>query len=68
MEVPGTCQVCHTVGAMRTCKLCGRLVCQAHFRHDVGSCTICKPQPISGEDAERTKLPPLPPDAGGRYT
>lgn len=69
MEVPGTCQLCQKVGRVRTCKLCGLLVCNEHYVESAGACTRCVPRGKghSLED-EPKNLPDLPEDAGDRLT
>ncbi len=69
MEVPGTCQLCQKVGSVRTCKLCGLLVCSGHFVSDAGACTRCMPsRGGTAQEDEPKNLPPLPDDAGDRLT
>lgn len=69
MELPGTCQLCQTVGQMHTCKLCGLLVCKSHYHSDAGACSRCmQTSPGHSREGEPGNLPPLPDDAGQRKT
>ncbi len=42
MDLIGLCSICGKPGAMNTCSLCGRLVCNTCFDHSHGVCTACK--------------------------
>ncbi|MCJ7697213.1 MAG: orotate phosphoribosyltransferase [Thermoplasmata archaeon] len=41
-DVVGLCSVCGRPGAMFTCHLCGRLVCERCYDHRHSICIECK--------------------------
>lgn len=42
MDLMGLCNVCGKPGAMHTCSLCGRNVCNSCFDHMHRVCCACK--------------------------
>jgi len=42
MDIMGLCSICGKPGAMYTCSLCGRVVCNNCFDIKNGVCSICK--------------------------
>ena len=41
MDLMGLCSICGKPGAMNTCNLCGRLVCNNCFDHQNHVCIRC---------------------------
>lgn len=70
MEVTGVCAHCGAHGIVKTCTLCGQLVCRQHFDAPTGACVVCARRPGGRSDPkeEPANLPEVPDDAGGRYT
>ncbi|HLC87337.1 MAG TPA: hypothetical protein VJH65_03630 [Candidatus Nanoarchaeia archaeon] len=46
MEVKKQCMLCDKL-ASQSCKLCGRLVCNNHYKSSKGICSKCKEGPIA---------------------
>ena len=42
MDLMGLCSICGKPGAMQTCRLCGRTVCNTCFDTANGVCLNCK--------------------------
>lgn len=42
MDLMGLCNICGKPGAMHTCILCGRMVCNTCFDTNHGACLSCK--------------------------
>lgn len=42
MDLMGLCSICGKPGAMHTCNLCGKLVCDTCFDMAFGVCHSCK--------------------------
>ena len=51
------CAVCETAAAGRTCALCGRAVCDAHFESDHGCCADCLDGPTGAGDLGSGDVP-----------
>ena len=41
MDLMGLCSICSKPGAMNTCKLCGKIVCNDHYNSLHGVCSAC---------------------------
>lgn len=73
MEVPGECAICGAQRIVKTCSLCGAQACLEHYDKAAGMDLRCaKGQRPGGrkspDEPEPRNLPPLPDDAGGRFT
>lgn len=53
MSVRGLCEICEAAPAEHQCRLCGALVCDAHYVEQRGLCTECAAR--IGRDDDRRR-------------